>query len=189
MNMKALVHVFISWIPLAIATVGICGLIYLAVQQDYRQSLNDPQIQMAEDAAQAIASGGSVSTVVPSAAFDIGQSLAPYIIVYDESGHAVAYSGTLDGAVPVPPAGVFAYAQEHGSDRLTWEPKAGVRSAIDVERIAGGEGFVLVGRNMREVESRESALEEMVGAGMIVILLVTFIASAFVEIVLLKKRS
>ncbi len=188
MNMKSLRRAFISWIPLAIAIVGICGLIYLAVQQDDRQSLNDPQIQMAEDAAQAIANGGSVSTVVPSAAFDIGQSLAPYIIVYDESGHAVAYSGTLDGAVPVPPAGVFAYAQEHGSDRLTWEPKAGVRTAIDVERIPGNEGFVLVGRNMREVESRESALEETVAVGMIAILLATFVASAFIEIVL-KKRS
>ena len=174
-------RIFVAWLPLAVAIVGICALVYAVVQQDYRQSLNDPQIQMAEDAAQAVAHGEPLSSVVPAGNIDIGQSLAPYMIVYAENGKPVAYSGTLDGAAPVPPAGVFSYANEHGSDRLTWEPQPGVRTAIDIERVPGNVGYVLVGRNMREVETRESDLEAMVGIGMIVILAASLVVKIFAD--------
>jgi hypothetical protein len=39
------------WLLIVIIVTGICGLIYGVVQQDIRQGANDPQIQMAEDAA------------------------------------------------------------------------------------------------------------------------------------------
>ncbi len=35
------------WIPLAAAITVVCGVIYVAVQQDIRMAANDPQIQMA----------------------------------------------------------------------------------------------------------------------------------------------
>ena len=187
--MKGLTGIFISWIPLGIVIVGLCGLISVTVQQNYRMSLNDPQIQMAQDAATAISRGVSVSMVVPSVSIDIATSLAPFVIVYDDTGKPVAYSGTISGAVPVPPKDVFSYANEHGSDRLSWEPQPGIRTAIDVERIPGNSGYVLVGRNMREVEARESDLTMIVGLGMIVLLLATFIANVFAQSPIAKKIS
>jgi hypothetical protein len=45
------------WLPLAALTTALCGLVYLAVQQALRQAANDPQIQMAEDAAYILSQG------------------------------------------------------------------------------------------------------------------------------------
>ena len=49
-------------------TIGVTvafGTLYAAVQQDYRQSANDPQIAMAEDAANALKGGDVPASVVP----------------------------------------------------------------------------------------------------------------------------
>jgi len=42
-----------QWLPLAIVIKLLCGLVYVAVQQEVRLSANDPQIGMAEDLAAA----------------------------------------------------------------------------------------------------------------------------------------
>ena len=87
--MKGITRSFIAWIPAAgIAIVGLCGLVYVAVQQDYRQSLNDPQIQMAEDAAAPLNAGAAPASLVTrgTTPINIAASLAPWIAVYDESG-------------------------------------------------------------------------------------------------------
>ena len=47
-----------TWVPLTIGTTLLCGLVYLATQQSIRQGANDPQIQMAEDAAAALVRPG-----------------------------------------------------------------------------------------------------------------------------------
>ena len=68
--MRFLVRVLVSWLPLAVASTGMCLLVYATVQQNYRQSLNDPQIQMAEDAAKTEVMHGvtrSIDTAVPGA--------------------------------------------------------------------------------------------------------------------------
>lgn len=72
---------------MAVIVTGFSGLIYTAVQQDLRQSANDPQIQMAEDTATKLAAGQQVQNVVPAEKVDIATSLAPYIIVFDASHH------------------------------------------------------------------------------------------------------
>ena len=56
--MSKLKNILRYWLPLAAVTTLLCGLIYLAVQQSLRWGANDPQIQMAEDAAAALAAGG-----------------------------------------------------------------------------------------------------------------------------------
>jgi hypothetical protein len=193
MTMKSLVRTFISWVPLAIAIVGVCVLVYAAVQQDYRQSLNDPQIQMAEDAAAAINTGADPKTVVPPTSVDISMSLAPWIAAYGEDGTPIASSGFLFNAkgLPTPPAGVFAAAHSFeanqngsplGEDRVTWEPAPGIRQAIVV--ISEKSGYIVAGRGMREVEDREAALEQIAGAAALVLLVVTFIAKAFSDVIL-----
>ncbi len=132
------------------------GAIYAAVQQNYRQSANDPQIQMAEDAASALNNGRNIQSVVLLDNIDISKSLAAFITVYDSSGTPVMSSGYLSGEMPKLPAGVFDYTKNHGEDRFTWQPEKGVRSAVVLVRYDSG--FVLAGRSLKEVEIREGNL-------------------------------
>jgi len=146
--------------------------VYLVVQQVLRQDANDPQIQMAEDTVQALAGGASVESIMPVNQVDLAQSLAPFVIVYDEGGVPLTSSGQLHGQIPAIPMGVFDYVRQNGEDRITWQPESGVRIATVVMSYAGTQpGFVLVGRSLREVESRESQAEMEAGVAWIITLL------------------
>lgn len=165
----------IQWLPLAVLTCVICATIYVAVQQSYRGSANDPQIQMALDARDALAAGAPPQSLVPSTTVDISHSLAPYLAIYDLSGQLTAASATLHGAPLVPPSGVFTAARSSGMDLVTWMPEIGVREAIAVVPYANG--YVLAGRSLRLVEEREDNLVLLVGAGGAAALVVTFVAT------------
>jgi len=164
---------------MAAIVTGLSGLLYAAVQQDLRQSANDPQIQMAEDTAAKLADGQQVQNVVPSEKVDIANSLAPYIIIFDATGKPIASSVQLDDQTPTIPSGVFDYVRQNGEDRITWQPQSGVRSAIVVTQFKGpNSGFVLAGRSLREVEIREDDIMHLILLGWIAILLVTLLATA-----------
>lgn len=147
------------WIPLALLfSIGL-ACTYVAVQQNYRTSLNDPQVQVTQDAVVLVANGQTPESLVPTEKINMAISLSPFIIVYDEQGKTVAGSGLLNGAVPTPPHGVFDYAKEHGVNKLTWQPQTGVRIAAVIKPFSGPtKGYVLSGRSMREVESRIDSL-------------------------------
>ena len=136
---------------------------YAAVQQVYRSSANDPQIEMAEEAAARLEAGASPEMVVAGEPVDMAQSLAPYLIVFNDGGTPVAASVRIDRRVPVPPAGVFTAARNVPEQRLTWQPRPGVRSAIVIRHFAGANpGFALAGRSLREVEQRIARLVAIV---------------------------
>jgi hypothetical protein len=139
------------WLPLAVALTGLSLAVYAAVQQDLRQSANDPQIQMAEDAATSLNAGAPPTTVVPPRQVDLKDSLQPFVMVFDNTGALLASSATLDGQAPDFPKSVL--ENLNGQDRITWQPEAGVRSAVIVQGWQGG--FVVVGRSLRLVEERE----------------------------------
>jgi hypothetical protein len=165
-----------AWLPMAFFATMVCALVYVAVQQSYRISANDPQIQMAEDAALAIKGGAQLQSLNLSGTVNIGQSLSPYIVFYNEAGTATGGNGLLDGRFPLLPQGVFDYARAAHEDRLTWQPQPGVRNAIVVVKIDGdNQGFVMAGRSLREVEIREWQLEMMVGLAWIITLLGTLV--------------
>jgi hypothetical protein len=184
-SMKNIFQIFKRWLPLAIATAGLCGLAYMTVQQSLRQGANDPQIQMAEDAASALNGGASVNSIMPATNVELTTSLAPFIIVFDDSGNVLAASATLHGSVPVYPSGVLDYARQHGEDRVTWQPETGVRMATVVARY--DKGFVLAGRSLREVEIRESNIEEISGVAMLFIWAATLFVIVLEELVGRKK--
>lgn len=123
-----------QWLPQAVIITGLSLLIYAAVQQEYRGSLNDPQMQIAEDGAAALAAGGMPASLVQRGVspIDAAQSLAPWVAVYDEQGNPLESSAVLDGKPPVPPPGVFAVAREQGNNlpHNTWQPALGVRIAL-----------------------------------------------------------
>lgn len=169
------------WLVMAVTITGLIGLCYAAVQQDIRQSANDPQIQIAEDSAAKLADGQSVQNVVPSEKVDIAKSLAPYIIVFDTTGKPLASSALLDGQTPTIPAGVIDYVKQNGEDRITWQPQSGVRSAAVVTQFKGSmSGFVLVGRSLREVEVLEDHILQVLIVGWIGMLFATFLATSII---------
>lgn len=62
----------------------------------------------------------------------------------EDAGRPVVSSGTLDGKPPTLPRGVFVYTAKAGEDRVTWQPRSGVRQAVVVRRIAGSIAAALV---------------------------------------------
>lgn len=143
-------------------TTFVAGAGYLISQQVLRMSANDPQIQLAEDAANHVAHGEIPSAVIPDRQIDMSASLASFIIFYDDSGRPVAGSALLGRSIPSMPRGVFDYVRSHGEERLTWQPRPGVRIASVVTRTTGG--FVVAGRNLRELEVRESMVFKLAAA-------------------------
>ena len=182
-NVKAILQ---HWLLVAIVITGLIGLLYTTFQQSLRQGANDPQIQMSEDAAAKLADGQPVQNVVPSEKVDIASSLAPYLIIFDANGNPIASSAQLESQIPKIPAGVFDSVRQKGEDRITWQPQTGVRSAIVVKQFKGStSGFVLAGRSLREVEKREDDLLQILVAGWVVMMVVTFVATA----ILFRKSS
>ena len=150
-------------LPSAAVATLVCGIVVVALQQELRQAADDPQHQLAEDAIVALDAGASASSIVGSDRVDIAVSLAPFRAVYDASGGILATDGQLDGAAPGPPRGVLDTARTTGIDRVTWQPRSGVRVALVVLRWSGG--TVLAGRSLRRVEDEESAVEGIVASG------------------------
>lgn len=168
-------HLF-RWLYAAVPITLVLLSAYVLVQQNYRESLNDPQIEMAEDAAAHLSGGASPAEVMPlisgesgarAPSVDIAQSLAPWLAVFDASGAPLESSGSLGQASLKLPPGVFDTSKwiKHpngtfynqgpvAETRFTWEPKDGVRQAVVLIETPDKKYFVAAGRNMREVEQR-----------------------------------
>jgi len=191
--MKFFLKTFLWWLPVGVAVTLLCGLMYTVVQQNYRQSLNDPQIQMAEDGASVIDAGqppvelinGSEPLGYPM--IDIERSLKPWTAVYDSQGKVLESNAVLNNAPPRVPQGVLDAAKNNaGKDtdrmyenRVTWQPNAEVRQAVVVVYVPSKQQYIVVGRNMREVENREGNLSTMVLLGWVVTMIATFCAALF----------
>lgn len=174
---KPFIFVFFHWLPLGIAILFIGGAGYLGIQQNYRASLNDPQIQMVEDAQAALLAGKQPAEIVGRAPlFDAASSLAPFIAIYDESGNPLESSASIGAMPPRPPMGVFEAAKEAGENRVTWQPNAGTRIALVVRPVSIESGwYVAAGRNMREVEARETSLARIFSIALLAALVLTFL--------------
>ncbi len=170
------------WLPLAVVITALCGLVYVSVQQSLRHGANDPQIQMAEDAARALGNGTSLESIAPAAQVDMNKSLAAFLIIYDADGRPQAGSGLLDGSLPGIPKGVLDYAGQNGQNRVSWQPEDGVRIAAVV--VPYEDGFVLAGRSLREVEKRELQAQGSAAAAWLFGLLASWAAAGFAEMAL-----
>jgi hypothetical protein len=152
------------FLPLVLVFSVMAMTIYVAVQQDLRQSAYDPQIEIAEDLANYLADGKSPN--IANSQVDISKSLAPFVSVFDGKEQPTFSTGTLNGKPPTVPEGVFAYAKAHSQDRITWQPQPGVRMATVVVYFKGqSEGYVIAGRSLREVENRTQIVMLDVAAG------------------------
>lgn len=167
---------FKKFLPFAIVITAFCGLIYLAVQQNYRISANDPQIQISEDYANYLSQGGVIK-FPPQSIIDFSKSLYAFEMIFDSSKKLVTYSGISKGKIPELPSGVFDYTKKNGQDRFTWQPEKGVRIAAVLTYFKGrNEGYILVGRSLREIEIREDNLLKIVFGVWFATIVVTFLS-------------
>lgn len=173
------------WLPIAVAVTAMTGLAYLAVQQNYRSGLDDPQLQLATDGAARLDAGALPASIASSPTVDADKSLAPFVAVFGSDGALLASGVVLDGMPPKPPAGVLATARETGSDRVTWQPRPGVRIA-SVSVAAHDGRVVLAGRNMRAVEARIDNLTKIAGLAWAAALVGTLVATLLIELVGLR---
>lgn len=165
----------LNWFLSIGIVTAIALLVYGAVQQNIRLSANDPQIEIAENTATGLAQGGTLSPALFSSMIDISKSLSPFVIAYDASGTVQASQAELGNKIPELPQGVLTYAKQHGEDRLTWQPNDTTRIAAVVTYYSGTQsGYILAGRSIKEVESRESKIQfDIIIAWLALIILVT----------------
>ncbi len=160
-----LTRMFWRWVPLAATVAALCLLIAFVTQQLWRQMANDPQVQMARDAAVRLADGQPPASVLPAGPIvDIAHSLSPFVLVFDDREAIVAASGRLRGVARGVPAGVLANVRDRGEARVTWQPERDIRIATVISRYDGarGGGFVLAGRSLRETEARIAAFQRAI---------------------------
>ena len=168
---------FPKWLPIGVAVTLVIAISYIFVQQSYRMGANDPQIMVAHDTAAALGAGTPAEQLVSSETVDPSKSLAPFVIVLDASGTVVSSSMRMDGATPLPPAGVLDTAKSSGENRVTWQPRADARIAAVVVAVKGGlGGYVIAGRSLQAVEARIDQLTQMAGLGLFGALVLTFAA-------------
>lgn len=160
-------HAFRVWVPVAVAIVVGGGLVYGAVQQNYRSAANDPQVQVAEDIQSALVQGvASPETIAPTPpTVDINASLSPFVVMFSATGTPLGASVALEGKLPTISQGILEHANGKTDYRFTWQPKSGLRIAAVVRKFDGKESaYILVGRSLREVQNRINQLAIMVGA-------------------------
>ncbi len=147
----------------------VAALAFVVVQQDLRMGADDAPQRLAEDAVRGLDARVDPATVVGSTMVPVDASLSPFEVVFDDSGHLLATSGSIDGSPPRPPAGVLQAARENGRDRVTWQPRTGLRIAAVVLPWSGG--TVLAGQSLRQVEGHIDSIE-----GLVAILLIAGVA-------------
>jgi hypothetical protein len=166
------------FLPMAIVATALAGVVYVVAQQDGRWLANEPQVQLAEDAAARLDAGGRPQDQVDPVPVDIAQSLAPFVVVYGSADNVLASGGMLDGQPPAVPAGVLATARATGRNAVTWQPRSGVRVATVSVPWTGG--TVLAGRSLRLVEEHASQLALLVIAGWLATLAALVVAAGIV---------
>ena len=176
--MRALLKALARWLPLGLAITMVCGIVYILVQQTYRQNANDPQVMVAHDIAAGLDAGKRPVELVSRETVDPSTSLAPFVIVFDADRRVVVSTLLLAGKTPEPPGGVLDAAKASGENRVTWQPRPDARIAAVVVPVKGdGQGYVLAGRSLREVEKRVSILTLSMGVGWAATMIATLLAS------------
>lgn len=171
------------FLPFFVTITLVCGLIFLISQQVVRLGANMQLVQNSQDIAQNVMQQSTIPTNFPPQKVDMAKSLALFFYVYDQNLKLLGTTATLDGSVVEIPKGVLEYAKAKGEDRVTWQPKKGIRNAIVVSYFKGkSEGFIVTGRSLREIEKLEDTLQTLVGVGWILTLIITFSTGFFVKV-------
>lgn len=145
--------------PFAIVITLIYCALYIVLLQQYRQGLDDPQVQVSQDIALRLEKGGEARQYIPPQEHDLERSYATFVALYSDQQSLIGSSGAIEGVVLAPSHEVFALVKDKGVHRFSWEPKKHVRIAAVMRYVSATTStYVLVGRNMREGEGRMRAM-------------------------------
>ena len=172
-----------SFLLILVIVTLLVGGIYVTDQQMLRLGANDPQIQLSEDLSHNLSSG----QIDPSAAFqndlsiDLNQSISPFSAVFDDQGNLISSNAHLGQSPLSLPSGIFDYVRQNGEDRITWQPRPGLRFATVINHFSSNDqsGFVMSGRSLREVEDRINQLTLQAGFGWLITLIAAYLLLFF----------
>lgn len=175
--------------PLVFHTVALAAILTIlgaaasvAMQQMLRRGADQPQIDMVNWYAGEIGAGEKPADVIPPGYVDPEHSLQPFVIFYNDEGKPGPGTGYLDQALPVPPAGVLDFVRRNGREKVTWQPRPGVRLASVIQRVGGKTpGFLLAARSLRVVEEQETLLWRMVAGGWFVVMALLLVGASLLN--------
>lgn len=192
------------WLLAGIMLTGMCLFVNLVGQSLYRHAVESRQVVLAEEISFAFEKNqfteetlrSSFDVFRPSVTpiVDIQLSVSPWLQIYDGDGNILASSAVLEGVgTPKIPTSVLEWVQKNGEDRLSWEPKKGVRQAVVVTKFSGlKEGYVVVGKSLRETEKWILQLHLLTGGvwiGFMILLIGTWMWSFGYHIPLFQKKT
>lgn len=159
----------VLWAGAAGILIVCFGTMAVAVQTAQRTAANNPQMQIAEDAANALNQGTNPKDFV-SGKVDFASSLAPFVVIYDKTGQPVAGNGYLNGHLPQVPHGVLTASDGKDFNAVTWQPQPNVRVAA--VSTSAHNYYVLSGRSLKEVEREKNVTYLVTGFGLLGTLLI-----------------
>ncbi len=164
MSKNKLVSQFIPW---GVMITLLSGLVYGASQQIIRLSANSKAAEYAH------------RLTVPAEKVELSTSLSPFVMIYDGKNNLVESNVVLDGAKVSLPVGVIEYARAHSEDRVSWQPRVGVRAAVVAIKTNAAGYVVAGGQSLSENENLISRLGWDVLIGWLTTLIITFFAFVF----------
>jgi hypothetical protein len=139
----------------AVLATVLVGTVYGTAQQIERQGADDAGWRLATQVASELADGRS-DTVDALPRVDLEKSLAPFVVVFDETDAAQSGNGYLSGELVRVPDGVLDAARTEGHNHVSWQPSGGLRFATVAVR--SGDSVVLAGQSLAPSESRTADL-------------------------------
>lgn len=166
--------IFTEWLAIGVTITLLSVMVYGVAQQTIRLSTNMEPAQIANDVASILSQGVDPSMLIGGEKTEITKQLAAYVIVYGTDGKVLASSAVFNGQDPVMPAGILAMAKSKGEDRVTWQPKAGIRQALVA--VSYNNGVVVSGKSLKEPEKLINTIGVDVLIGWFVTMLISFLS-------------
>lgn len=169
-------NVWRKFFPQAFILFATAVIISAVAQQTLRFSGDATLIDQAESIATTLNSQ-SAKGLQANSKVEVEKSSGVFVIVIDKDGTENYSSVQLDGSTPKLPEGVIKAAQEKGRNRVTWEPKKGVRiSTVVVPYASQSEsGVIVVGRSAKIMDEERTKINEYTLLGLISSILILFI--------------
>lgn len=148
--MKSVKNIAVIWCLLLFLVTFTCALTYLVAQQSLRLGADEQPAELAANIAVKLDRGESIQTAFPDSKIDIAQSMTSFLMVYDNNKKLLSSTAMIGGNEPAYPQGVLEHTSEKGDNRVTWQPRAGLRFATVT--VKTGSGYIVAGRSLHETE-------------------------------------
>lgn len=129
---------FISiWLILMLAGIFTAGCAYISTQQSLRSGADGPAVTAVRQAMVKLENGETPQNALPEKT-DIRTSQTPFVYIYDSDKNLVASSAAYGSESIAYPVSVLSEIDKRGENRVTWQPKTGLRFATVGIQFVGG---------------------------------------------------